>query len=446
MIKKSKFYVCVLTMTVFLFCITAQGQTSTPSVATPTVSTPTVSTPTVQDVQLPKQVEGQSSSRKRAANGTPLPYYETQESKGNSADSWSAFSAIENKISSNKKGEKKDTASKAETFFGNVWDQFGFAVNARMDLSYNRDKGDDNTVNFDIHSLKLVFDGYVIPQIRYYVKLRLTSSGGDHRDNTGSALNKAWVAIDVKNFSITVGRQDLLFAAWEYDQDYADMYMSSVVNDKIDGVGSGISVDYKFYKQHIALQVINSSPVNFTNTKNSFAWTARYVGDIWNGLLQPAISFTKVNNAVRKDLYFATSGIKYEQDKLIASLDYYDGKYIESTSLKFDDIDTVVTDYVRDVSVVLNLGYRFLPQWNAILKGTFDMRHDAQTKLRLFNRYGISVAIEYMPFKKIPLRAHASFSYQYYNYKPAWIEMLIGTKKVDEITATIGLRWLFRVK
>lgn len=338
--------------------------------------------------------------------------------------------------------------SKAHKFFSDLWNQFGFGIDARVDLQLVQNRADENDVQFNIPSLKLVFDGRVLPQVRYYVKLRLTSSSGTYRDNAGSALNKAWVAVDIKNFSLTVGRQDLLFAAWEYDQNYADMYVATVINDKIDGVGTGVSLDYRFYNQHVAFQVINSSPVNFTDTRNSFAWTLRYVGDFFNGLFQPGVSVTLFNNAVRHDLFFVTGGLKFQKGPWKATLDYYTGRYIETTTFHYPNlgVDTVLNHYVADQSAALNVEYRFHPRWNAILKGTFDYRYDTELRESMFARYGVSAAIEYMPFARLPLRAHLAFMYRYYDYKPAWVGLLLGKRHVDEYAVYLGVRWYFQIK
>ncbi len=345
--------------------------------------------------------------------------------------------------------DKAVTEGKAHKFFSDLWNQFGFGIDARIDLQLNKDRSDEYETRFNIQSLKLVFDGKVLPQVRYYVKVRLTSSSGTYRDNAGSALNKAWVALDLKNFSLTVGRQDLLFAAWEYDQNYADMYIATVVNDKIDGVGTGVSLDYKFYDQHVALQVINSSPVNFTDTRNSFAWTMRYVGSFMDGIIQPAVSVTLFNNAVHHDLYFVTGGLKFQQGPWKATLDYYNGRYIETTTFNYPKygVDTVLNHYVADQSAALNVEYRFHPRWNAILKGTFDYRYDTELKEDIFARYGVSAAVEYLPFARLPLRAHLAFMYRYYDYKPQWVDAFTGGRyHVDEFGVYLGMRWYFQIK
>lgn len=338
---------------------------------------------------------------------------------------------------------------KAHKFFSELWNQFGFGIDARVDLQLNKNRADEYETKFNVQSLKLVFDGKVLPQVRYYVKVRLTSSSGTYRDNAGSALNKAWVAVDIKNFSLTVGRQDLLFAAWEYDQNYADMYIATVVNDKIDGVGTGLNLDYRFYDQHVAFQVINSSPVNFTDTRNSFAWTVRYVGSFLDGLIQPAVSVTLFNNAVHHDLYFVTGGLKFEHGPWKATLDYYNGHYIESTTFSYPQygIDTAMNHYVADQSAALNMEYRFHPRWNAILKGTFDYRYDTELQQDMFARYGVSAAVEYLPFARLPLRAHLAFMYRYYDYKPQWVEMFTGGRRhLDEFGVYLGMRWYFQIK
>ena len=338
---------------------------------------------------------------------------------------------------------------KAHKFFSELWSQFGFGIDARVDLQVNKSRADEYETKFNVQSLKLVFDGKVLPQVRYYVKVRLTSSSGTYRDNAGSALNKAWVAFDIKNLSLTVGRQDLLFAAWEYDQNYADMYIATVVNDKIDGVGTGVNLDYRFYDQHVAFQVINSSPVNFTDTRNSFAWTLRYVGSFLDGMIQPAVSVTLFNNAVHHDLYFVTGGLKFERGPWKATLDYYNGRYIESTTFAYPQygIDTAMNHYVADQSAALNVEYHFHPRWNAILKGTFDYRYDTELKEDMFARYGVSAAVEYLPFARLPLRAHLAFMYRYYDYKPEWVELFTGGKRrLDEFGVYLGMRWYFQIK
>lgn len=345
--------------------------------------------------------------------------------------------------------DKAVTEGKAHKFFSDLWNQFGFGIDARIDLQFSKSRADEYETRFNIQSLKLVFDGKVLPQVRYYVKVRLTSSSGTYRDNAGNALNKAWVALDIKNFSLTVGRQDLLFAAWEYDQNYADMYIATLVNDKIDGVGTGVNLDYKFYDQHVALQVINSSPVNFTDTRNSFAWTMRYVGSFLDGIIQPAVSVTLFNNAARHDLYFVTGGLKFQQGPWKATLDYYNGRYIETTTFAYPQygVDTVLNHYVADQSAALNVEYRFHPRWNAILKGTFDYRYDTELQEDMFARYGVSAAVEYLPFARLPLRAHLAFMYRYYDYKPQWVEVFTGGRRhMDEFGVYLGMRWYFQIK
>ncbi|MEG1497812.1 MAG: hypothetical protein RR393_00080 [Bacteroidales bacterium] len=340
----------------------------------------------------------------------------------------------------------KKTGEKAINFINNLWKEFGFAIDARVDFQYQGTAKGDNDINFHVQSMKLRFDGHIIPQVRYFVKLRLTSSSPNHRDNSGEALNQAWIAIDLKKFTIKVGKQDLSFAAWEYDQNYADMYISSVVNDQIDGSGTGVTVNYSPFNQSFGFQILNSSPVNFSNTKNSFAWTLNYTGSFDGGHWQPAISYTFINNAIEKGLFFLTTGLKYKNEKWTATLDYYYGNYIQTTRLQSGKIDTNITHYVSDQSLALNIEYKFLPQWNVILKGTFDNRYDKIFKHVTFNRYSISAAIEYYPFKKLPLQAHIAGYYRYYDYKYKPISDLIQDKSINEFSIFVGLRWLFQIK
>ncbi len=71
--------------------------------------------------------------------------------------------------------DKAVTEGKAHKFFSDLWNQFGFGIDARIDLQFSKSRADEYETRFNIQSLKLVFDGKVLPQVRYYVKVRLTS-------------------------------------------------------------------------------------------------------------------------------------------------------------------------------------------------------------------------------------------------------------------------------
>lgn len=51
-----------------------------------------------------------------------------------------------------------------------------------------------------------------------------------------------------------------------------------------------------------------------------------------------------------------------------------------------------------------------------------------------------------MPFARLPLRAHLAFMYRYYDYKPEWVEVLLGKRHVDEYAVYLGVRWYFQIK
>lgn len=341
-----------------------------------------------------------------------------------------------------KKAEKSD---KTKKIFKNMWETFNFTVDARVDLRYQNTLDVKDDINFDVNTLKIGFSGEVLPIIRYYIKLRLTQGDGEHRDNTGDIVNSAWIAIDAKDFTFTIGKQDILMGAWEYDKAYADIYMSTLVNEQIDGIGTGLDITYSKWNQSFTLQVLNSSPINFTDTKNSFVWTGNYTGSFLDGMLRPAISFSLVNNAARKGIFFFSTGLRFQKDKFTSELDYYCGNYNLTTNIpNIIDSAITITHFVQDQSVSLNLEYRFNYYLNTVLKATFDTRFDKDFSSQTLHRYGISAAIEYYPIKDLPLNIHLA---GFYRKNDFYLEN-IGLRNVrkDTFSVFLGVRWLFSVK
>lgn len=312
----------------------------------------------------------------------------------------------------------------------------------RIDLNTTSIDGETQKSLFEGHTVKLVFSGEVYPGVRYLIRQRLNSSPIALRDNYGPATDFAFIELDAgEKWSFRIGKQWAQLGTFEIFYNFADVYLSSLINTDIDAYKTGINTAYKTGNQTFNFQMINSDSPQFTTEKyfnKAFAGFLLWEGSLFDGIIKTRYGLAAYQYNSKKTYNWLTTGTQININKFTTEIDWYMGdRNVEIRP------DTAEIEPVKNRSLAINLKYNigsFVPQ----LKGVWDKRKSKQEN-GFYENFGIQGALEYYPFKEKALkdlRFHAVYIYSNRNYYADFN----STSDQNTNTFLVGMRWFFKIK
>lgn len=331
-----------------------------------------------------------------------------------------------------------------------IWDDkmLNIMLDTRIDFQMNYGNNDLDDMSFHGQTVKIWLAGEIVPGIRYRVRHRLNKPQTPLREGYSGATDQAWIAFDfgkAKSWTIMAGKQSVQFGTFEYDYNPADIYLPTMTFNDLDAYKTGVNVTYRFLKQAVNLQVVNSDAPQFASEKYknkalgiSFLWE----GDLFKNLLKTRWAYSAFQHEGSKFYNWFTLGTQLNVGKFTTELDYYYG----SRGMDYGSVvgdDNLGARYVRDQSAALNLKFDF-GMWRPSVKGIWNERRDKLLDENAYNNFGGEVVMEFYPFAGLvkDLRFHAAYSYNNTNFKGIYS----GLSDTYAHTFIVGMRWLFKVK
>ena len=330
-----------------------------------------------------------------------------------------------------------------------LWDDkmLNIMLDTRVDMQTSINDGDLDDLSFHGQTFKLWLVGEIIPGIRYRVRHRFNKPQTPLREGYAGATDQAWVAFDAgKKWTFTVGKQSVQLGTFEYDYNPADIYQPTMMYNDFDGYKTGVDVAYKFAKQTLHLQVVNSDAPQFASEEyknKSLALAFLWEGNLFNDVLKTRWGYAAFQHEKSHIYNWFTFGTQLNVGKFSTELDYYIGRRDMDYGYMVDN-DELGNRYVRDQSVSLNFKYDF-GKWKPFIKGTWDQRHDQTFDSNAYETIGVQAAVEFYPFTNQyikDLRFHAMYAYNDTDFQGQFKDM----SNKDAHAFLIGTRWLFKVK
>lgn len=330
-----------------------------------------------------------------------------------------------------------------------IWDDkmLNIMIDTRIDLQTEFQSDELESVGFRGQTFRVWFVGEIIPGIRYRVRHRFNKPQAPLiRDNYSSATDQAWLAFDIKNWTITVGKQSVQLGTFEYDYNGADIFQSTMVNGDFDIYKTGVNVAYKFAGQTLNLQVVNSDAPQFASDEyknKAFATNILWEGNLFDKVLRTRWGYGAFQHSKRKFYHWLTLGTQLNIQHFTAELDYFTGnRNIDYGSIVNND--ELGLRYVHDRSASLNLKYN-LGKWIPFIKGTWNQRHDKMLDENAYISKGLQTAVEFYPFTNSlikDLRFHVAYAYANIDFQNEFNHL----RNKDTHTLLVGTRWLFKAK
>jgi hypothetical protein len=279
------------------------------------------------------------------------------------------------------------------------WDDemLNILIDTRIDLQSEFEDGGLDNAGFKGQTIRIWLAGKIIPGVSYRIRHRLNKSQDPlARDNYSSATDMAWIALDVKDWTFTIGRQPMQFGTFEYDYNGADLYLPTMVCGDIDLYKTGVNVAYHISDQIFNLQVVNSDAPQFATeeyAKKAFSANFMWAGSLFDKKLKTRWGYGLLQHDKSEFYNWLTLGLQLNFQNFITELEYYLGDRNINYGSVVDNSELGVR-FVHDQSAALNL--RYAPdKFHFLVKGTWNLRHDNDDDRDVYGITGAQAAVEY---------------------------------------------------
>lgn len=299
------------------------------------------------------------------------------------------------------KAEKKDKFSPNTPLFEELTDvkkntdKFNLYLNMQGSFdAHFRDGFQEG--DFNMHQLRIEAKGNINNWLSYRYRQRLNRSNDANGmiDNLPTSIDYAGIGIQLnEQFSLFAGKQCAAYGGFEFDLNPIDVYQYCDMIDYMSNFMTGLNVGYNITPdQQLNLQILNSRNGSFDSTygitenaegnvpdlksgKMPLVYTLNWNGN-FNNVFKTRWSTSIMNEAKNHNMYYYAIGNELNLGKWNAFVDFMYSK---------EDIDRkgIITSIVGHqgghnvfdtgyLSVVAKCNYRFLPKWNAFVKGMYE--------------------------------------------------------------------------
>ena len=352
---------------------------------------------------------------------------------------------------------------------------FNYAASAQAS-SYD----DEWTSHFANKQMRLEIKGNLTDKLFYRLRHRLNkSNAAKGEDNFAKATDIMMVGYNLNDkLSLMGGKMCQIWGGFEFDENPMYIYQYSDMVDNMDNFMAGFVASYKpVPTQEIAVEVSNANNGQLTEDYGDYLMTVgpdheleavhpanhpltfilNWNGSFFNDKLQTRWSWGTQKQAEGLSSKMLVLGQRLNLPKLQWYFDYmgaWDGFYRlgvassdgVSAYLSESEIDPDRTQNVRfkDVnynSFITKLNWQFAPQWNLMLKGTYETANVKNIdKLKNFRKsIGWAGSVEYYPDKSQDFRVFLAYIGHKYNYSEK-----IGLSSHN--TNRIELGFMYRIK
>lgn len=352
---------------------------------------------------------------------------------------------------------------------------FNYAASAQAS-SYD----DEWTSHFANKQMRLEIKGNLTDKLFYRLRHRLNkSNAAKGEDNFAKATDIMMVGYNLNDkLSLMGGKMCQIWGGFEFDENPMYIYQYSDMVDNMDNFMAGFVASYKpVPTQEIAVEVSNANNGQLTEDYGDYLMTVgpdheleavhpanhpltfilNWNGSFFNDKLQTRWSWGTQKQAEGLSSKMLVLGQRLNLPKLQWYFDYmgaWDGfdrlgvassdgvsAYLSESEL---DPDRTLNVRFKDVnynSFITKLNWQFAPQWNLMLKGTYETANVKNIdKLKNFRKsIGWAGSVEYYPDKSQDFRVFLAYIGHKYNYSEK-----IGLSSHN--TNRIELGFMYRIK
>lgn len=345
-------------------------------------------------------------------------------------------------------------------------DKFNLYLNMQGSFDANFRDGFEEGI-FKMRQLRIEMKGNINNWLSYRYRQRLNRSneGGGMIDNVPTSIDYAGIGIKLSDrFNLFAGKQCAAYGGIEFDLNPIDIYEYSDMIDNMSNFMTGLNVGYNLSAtQQLNLQILNSRNGSFDST---YGITENEVGKLpdlqsgklplvytlnWNGnfnnVFKTRWSASVLNEAKNKNMYYFALGNELNVNKFNMFFDFMYAK---------EDIDrngTITSIVGRPgghnafdagyLSLVTKLNYRFLPKWNAFVKGMYETASVTKgsedvAKGKYRTSWGYLAGIEYYPMET---NLHFFLTYVGRNYNFSSCAKTLGQENYSTNRVSVGFIW-----
>ena len=352
---------------------------------------------------------------------------------------------------------------------------FNYAASAQAS-SYD----DEWTSHFANKQMRLEIKGNLTDKLFYRLRHRLNkSNAAKGEDNFAKATDIMMVGYNLNDkLSLMGGKMCQIWGGFEFDENPMYIYQYSDMVDNMDNFMAGFVASYKpVPTQEIAVEVSNANNGQLAEDYGDYLMTVgpdheleavhpanhpltfilNWNGSFFNDKLQTRWSWGTQKQAEGLSSKMLVLGQRLNLPKLQWYFDYmgaWDGfdrlgvassdgvsAYLSEAEI---DPDRTLNVRFKDVnynSFITKLNWQFAPQWNLMLKGTYETANVKNIdKLKNFRKsIGWAGSVEYYPDKSQDFRVFLAYIGHKYNYSEK-----IGLDAHN--TNRIELGFMYRIK
>lgn len=251
---------------------------------------------------------------------------------------------------------------------------------------------------FRMKQLRIEAMGDITDKIFYRYRQRLNrSNSAQQLDNLPYSIDYAAVGYRITpEFYMFAGRQCTAFGGFEFDLNPIEIYEYSDIIEYMTNFLTGVEFGYTFAEnQQIKFQIVDGQASNFAGMYEEFngamtalpdnikpakaplGYTLNWNGGFWDNMLQTRWSASIFHQSTKKDWYYYALGTQLNLNKWNMFFDFqWSNEGIDRTGiitemLLADGINARALN-TRYLSLVFKCNYRFLPKFNAFIKGMYE--------------------------------------------------------------------------
>lgn len=341
------------------------------------------------------------------------------------------------------------------TKVSNKSDKFNLYLNMNGSLDA-ADYGEFST-KFNMRQLRIEAKGNITDRISYRYRQRLNRSSAvnNNIDNMPTSIDIAGLGFSLSDrFSMFLGKQCAVYGGIEFDLNPIEIYEYSDMIEYMSNFLTGVNFAYQLTPANqLQFQILDSRNGSFANTygnnlvdnKFPLLFTLNWNGN-FNDVFKTRWSASVMNESDNRQMYYYALGNEVKIDKFNGWFDaMYSREGLDRKGIITDMIGMTNGHTAYDaeyLSFVLRLGYRFAPNWNFFVKGTYETASLSSLdneieKGKYRTSLGYLAGLEYFPMVNEGLHFFLTYVGRSYDYT----SLATNQTMDDSNRVSLGLIW-----
>ena len=339
------------------------------------------------------------------------------------------------------------------------WFNFYLNMQGSFDASFNYDQSGLSEAAFKMRQFRIEAKGNITPWLSYRWRQRLNrgNNGGNNIDNMPTSIDIAGIGVKLNDqFSFFAGKQCAAYGGIEFDLNPIEIYEYSDMIENMSNFMTGLNIAYQICDNHqLQFQILDSRNGSqdetygpgFEKSRAPLLYTLNWNGNLFDGIYKTRWSASVMSETKDKQMYYYALGNELNLGKWNAFVDFMYSK---------EDIDRkgIITNIVGRpgghnafdtgyLSVVAKCNYRFLPKWNAFVKGMYETASVTKAsegieKGNYRTSWGYLAGIEFYPMET---NLHFFVTYVGRSYDFTSRAKVLGQENYSTNRISVGFIW-----